>query len=869
LVTVRVETRIAAVCSVAFAAMIALAAPAAAQQQGGLRGQYQVGGEAYAGQPFLLGIVVEGLAEQPQPTAPAINVPGASVTPMGVELRPAPTVIINGQRVDQGSGTWVLRYRMEAPKGGNYALPEVKVVQGSTQVTVAGGRLKVSDLPSSDDMAIEVLLPQRPVYVGETIPVDIAWLLRKDPRDQSLSVPLLALADSFTITVPPPANPRQVVSFPAGGRDLDIGYTQDTIQRGGFEYTRLLFRVLVTPLKAGPIAIPPAQVVARLEVGMGRDAFGFPAARTELFRSSDEARTLDVRQLPETGKPPSFGGAVGSSFSIGVRASRSVVQLGEPVELEIAVKSDQRLDTVGLPPLDGPGMLPRAQFVVPADPPVGELSADGLTKTFKVAVQVVGAEATSVPALAFSYFDPARSAYQTIHSEPIALSVKGGSVVGAAQVVGGGKGSSGGGGAAPAAGGAPGDISLTGVELALSAPGASGGPLPRSVLWTIVGLLYLVPLAVFGARAWRTRTASRREEASEAKTALRALRDEIERAHRTPARDAAVSLPRAMRAAARALGRTVDEKLVERIENAGFAPGAGADPLPSELRNELADVADAWANGTRSDGDGGAAGGTAGKAGAVAVLVALATFVMPQPARADDAGVRAARADYQAALDAGDPQIRQRNFASASAAFARVARTSRSAALYADWGNAALGAGDIGGAALAYRRALALDADEARARRNLTWLRSRMPEGMRPTGGGATETLFFFHSAWSRDQRLVVGAAAFAVMVLLFVPWGGKRRPWMLAVAVAPALAWVAMTVSLVVEDRHSADAVVMQASVLRSADSGGAPPRLASQLPAGVEVVIVERRDDWTQIRLPGGTTGWLPAGAVERVQL
>ncbi|MBZ0233097.1 MAG: hypothetical protein K8M05_12270 [Deltaproteobacteria bacterium] len=527
---------------VAIAGLSLVLAPSTVAAQSGPRAQYQVGGEAYAGQPFLLAIVVEGLAEQPQPTAPAITVPGAAVTPMGVELRAPATVIVNGRRVDQGSGTWILRYRMEVPKGGTYALPDVKVAQAGTQVAVKGARLQVRELPRTRDMAIEVLLPQRPVYVGETIPVDIAWLLRKDPRNQELSVPLLALADSLTVTVPPPANPRQVVSLPAGGRDLDLGYTQDTIERGGVEYTRLLFRVLVTPLRAGPIAIPPAQVVAELEVGMGRDAFGFPAPRTERFRATDEARTLDVRPLPETGKPASFGGAVGSSFSMAVRASRSVVQLGEPVELEITVKSDQRLDTVGLPPLDGPGMLPRDKFVVPADPPVGELSSDGLAKTFRVPVQVVGADATAIPALAFSYFDPVRAAYQTIHSEPIALSVKGGSVV---------------------------------------------------------------------------------------------------------------------------------------------------------------------------------------------------------------------------------------------------------------------------------------------------------------------------------------GAAGFAAMVLLLVPWGGRRRPWMVAVALAPAITWVAMTVSLVVEDHHTSDAVVMQASILRTADSAGAPPRLASQLPAGVEVVIVERRDAWTQIRLPSGTTGWLPAAAVERVHL
>ncbi len=839
---------------VAMAALLVAPAPVAAQQ--GPRAQYQVGGDAYAGQPFLLGIVVEGFAEQPQPTAPAITIPGATVTPMGVELRAAATVIINGQRVDQGSGTWVMRYRMEVGKGGTYTLPEVKVAQAGTQVVVRSGRLQVADLPATGDMAIEVLLPQRPVYVGETVPVDINWLLRKDPRDQTLSVPLLSLEDTFAITVPPPANPRQVLSFPAGGRDLALGYTQDTIQRGGVEYTRLGFRILATPLRAGPVTIPPAQVVARLETGMGRDAFGFPTARTSMFRAADEPRTLDVRPLPESGKPPSFGGAVGASFSIAVRASRSVVQLGEPVELEIAIKSDQRLDTVGLPPLDAPGMLPKAQFVVPADPPVGELAADGLTKTFKVAVQVIGVDATAVPALAFSYFDPVGSAYQTIHSEPIALSVRGGAVVGSAQVVG-GNGSSGsptGAAGAPAAAPDSGGVSLVGVELALSSPGGDGAPLSRSVLWTLVALLYAVPLGLFAARSWRSRTAGRREEAGEVKAALRALHVEIERAQRAPAKAAAVALPRALRSCARALGRSVDERLIERIENAGFAPGAGDDPLSSELRNELADVAEVWTRPPRAP------------AGAVALLLALGALAAPSPARADDAA-RTARADFQAALDAADPQIRQRNFAAAATAFAKAARGARSAALYTDWGNAALGAGDVGGAALAYRRALTIDAVDGRARKNLTWLRSRMPEGMRPASGGATETLFFFHGSWSRDRRLLVGAAGFAVMVLLLMPWGGRRRAWLAAVALAPGLTWIAMTVSLVVEDRHRSDAVVMQSIVLRTADSAGAPPKLATQLPAGVEVVIVERRDDWARVRLPSGTTGWLPASVVERV--
>ncbi len=834
--------------------LAALVTAGPARAQSAPQAAYQLrGGPAHAGLPFIVDIVVEGFDEAPAPTAPTLNLPGGTATPAGIERRDAPTVIINGRRVDQGTGAWVISYRIDFAKGGTYTLPAVTVTQGGKQAVVRGGRLQVADLKMTDDMAIEVLLPERPVYVGETIPVEIAWLLRVNPQDQQFSVPLLGM-DQVQVSVLPPTNPRQVVKFAAGTGELQLGYQQDEIARGGAKYTRFRFPVLVTPLEVGALDIAPANVVAQLETGVGRDSFGFPTARTELFRASDRPRRLEVRPLPETGKPASFGGAVGASFSIAVRASRSVVQLGEPVELEITVKSAQRLDAVGLPPLDGPGMLPRDTFVAPADPPVGELAADGLSKTFRVSVQVVSDKAREIPALAFSYFDPDRTAYQTIHSDPIALSVKGGAVVGAAQVVGGGKDPGADDGAAALD---PGVVSLVGVDLALSAPGAAGaGALPRSVLWALVAALYLVPLVLLGLRSWRARTAGRREEAGEVKTALRALRDELERARKSTAKEAAVALPRALRAAAKAVGRPLDEDLIVRIENAGFAPGAGADPLSSELRNEVADVADGWAKPPRAGGP-----------KAVALVLGLGCLLgSPALARAADPTLAAGRTDYQAALAATDPEVRQRNFATAAAAFAQAARAGRSAVLYTDWGNAALGAGDLGGAALAYRRALALDAADGRARLNLAWLRSRMPDDLRPPPGSATETLFFFHGSWSRDRRLIVGAIAFALAVLVIVPWRGRRRAWA-SLAIAPALVWIAMTVSLLFEDRHPDDAVLMRSLVLRVADSAGAPPKRANPLPAGIELAVVEQRSDWARVRLPNGSTGWVPTGSLERV--
>jgi len=54
---------------------------------------------------------------------------------------------------------------------------------------------------------------------------------------------------------------------------------------------------------------------------------------------------------------------------------------------------------------------------------------------------------------------------------------------------------------------------------------------------------------------------------------------------------------------------------------------------------------------------------------------------------------------------------------------------------------------------------------------------------------------------------------------------------------------WIAMLASVVLEDRHPDDAIVMDAVILRAADSAGAPAALPQPLARGVEVTVVEHR--------------------------
>jgi hypothetical protein len=814
----------------------------------GTRAEYQLRGEPHAGVPFHLDAVVEGLDEDPAPVQPKLDIKGATVTPVAVQPNVSRSIqIINGRRIDSTRVTWVLRWRIVAPKAGRLAIPSITITQGGKSAQVRGADLEVNVIPEAPDMKLELQLPDRPVFVGETVPVKLVWMFQRGPQgDPEFSIPFTSL-DTFTITTPP-APQGKGLEIDIGAKRVQVPFTVDKATVNGQEFQRVTIELLVAPRTippGGKLDVPPSSVAVALAVGRP-DFFG--EAPKRMFRATDIARSLEVKPLPESGKPPAFAGAVGEQFSMHVSTSRSVVQLGEPVDLDITVKSDQRLDALALGKLDVEGRLPKDKFTVPADPPTGELSDDGKTKTFKVVAQVTG-PATEIPALAFSYFDPRKGTYQTIHSEPIALSVKGGSIVGANDVIAAAKSKQ------PAQQPAADDSALVTADLVLSSAGdADSQPLGGALLWALIALLYLVPLGVFGFRTYQLRTAKQREEAVEVRIARKRVEEILDRAAKQPAREVAGPLAAALRDLARALGRPLDDAgLLAKLETESFAPAAANHPLSADLRSESAGLVRRWQQAARRVG---------GKTAAVTILL----LALAGSARADS--LDDGRQAYTQAMSlTGDATARKNAFARAAAALGEAARQHPGRPeLLADWGNAALGAGDPATATLAYRRALAIDGGNARARKNLGWLRTRQSTEFRPvTTTSAADDLLFFHR-WPRSRRLLVGAAAFAIAVLLLVPWGGRRKSALVGLAVIPLAVFLAMNISVLLEKRAN-DAVVMDGVVLRAADSAGAPAALTTPLPRGAEVTIVEHRDQWTRIRIANGTSGWVPTGAVQRI--
>ena len=130
------------------------------------------------------------------------------------------------------------------------------------------------------------------------------------------------------------------------------------------------------------------------------------------------------------------------------------------------------------------------------------------------------------------------------------------------------------------------------------------------------------------------------------------------------------------------------------------------------------------------------------------------------------------------------------------------------------------------------------------------------------------ETLFFWRRAMSTSRRHLWGALAFAAAMLLAIPWSARRQATRSRLAIVPALLWLALTGSALLDSGETLDGVVtVDGITLRSADSDGAPATLASPLPAGAEIEILEQRQSWSRIVLADGTRGWVKSHTVEKV--
>jgi hypothetical protein len=547
----------------------------------------------YAGETIDIIVVAEGFDEEPVPSVIVASPPHGQLVAIGIRPSVSTSItIVNGRVQRTKQVKFIFSYRFTSAQPGPVEIGSFVVAQNSNRVTSRPMRLDLQPIPSSDQMSVELLLPEEPVYVGERVPVTLRFTLtgrlQENLHQYGLRAPFFELSETFQFLDPPEAaGTTKVEILTPSGAITRMGHATEK-KRNGEKYLVVEVRRIAVPLRAGNLEIPAASLDVEEGVRFRRDLFGGRRpTQVRKWRAVDRARRLVVKQVPAGRTPASFAGAVGSGFSLTVSANRTVVKVGEPIALEFELRGDGNLETAALPRLDSEGLLPVSQFRVPDGEITGRVE-EGV-KRFTAMVRVLSAGVTEIPALEYAWFDPTIEQFQTTRSRPIALSVGAARIVDAADVQSGERppdeSIARDGGVSAATAPRSGPLVLTGADLAIERDPAllvrpSSGAAQGS--WLIAGLYAGSALIVLLAQIDRRRRdvdpavveRRRRVEAE-----LRRIRE----ASNLPTAEAAAELAHALRALIGMIpeGRRdkIDE-LVGECDARSYAPTADRDRAP-------------------------------------------------------------------------------------------------------------------------------------------------------------------------------------------------------------------------------------------------------------------------------------------------
>ena len=345
------------------------------------------------------------------------------------------------------SSSVTYNYTILPLKAGRFTIPPQTVQAGGKILRTPELALNVADAPgrppptttrpgrsaqsaqnqstnAGDLVFAELIVPKKAAYVGEIVPVQIrmGFDARVHPR----------------LTEPPDITGQGFTSQKLQQSSQNL----ETVNGRPFEV--VTFKTAIAAARAGKFEIGPVKAKAQVVVPRRRNAprsrspfdlfdlddpfsdpfFSNPFAqmgeRRDIQITSDPV-ALEVKPLPPNA-PPSFSGAIGS-FTMATDAKPKSVQVGDPITVTTTISGRGNFDRVNAPLLEderGWHKYPPSSKFKQDD----EVGISG-TKTFEMVISP-NENKQSLPLLAFSYFDPAKEQYVTLHSEPTAITVQGG-----------------------------------------------------------------------------------------------------------------------------------------------------------------------------------------------------------------------------------------------------------------------------------------------------------------------------------------------------------------------------------------------------------------------------------------------------------
>jgi hypothetical protein len=379
------------------------------------------------GESVTLSLTFTGGEPQTVPAPPAI--PNLEITYVGPSSEFS---VINGQVSSKVTHNFTVTPR----QAGDFTIPSLTANVGSEKLHTEPLTLKVlkpgapppEAISSGSQLAfVKLVLPKKQLYLGELTTAELQLYLRSEVRS----------IDHF-----------QVTAFPAEGFNVGklVQGNRRQTQVGNSLYTVIPLIATLKPVKTGPLNVGPVTVSVVLEVASANrrrggidpsgDLFsmfpGFGGTEQKQLSLATDQDALQVIPLPGENVPPGFNGAVGS-FTMTASAGPTNLTAGDPITLRVQISGRGALDSLALPNQDtwrDFKTYPPTTKVETTDP----LGLQG-TKTFEQLVVPQSADIKTLPAIAFSFFDPDQKGYRTLTQPPAPLLVRPGGSAPAPTVV--------------------------------------------------------------------------------------------------------------------------------------------------------------------------------------------------------------------------------------------------------------------------------------------------------------------------------------------------------------------------------------------------------------------------------------------------
>ena len=292
---------------------------------------------------------------------------------------------------------------------------------GGGQGNQGGQQQSTSDPQvSGKDLFLKVIPSKKSAYVGEQVVLTYKLYTKVPVSSVSLS---------------------KLPSY-AGFWTKDISDNSSTLKQSseyvnGIEYTTAeIHKVVVVPQRSGKLTLDPmtmecvAQI--RTERNNGRSMDPFEAFFNDPFFNrnivnvrkelASQPLSLEVKNLPENGKPASFAGAVGN-YNFKADIDKDMLGTNEAVTVTLTVSGTGNIELLQMPE---PVFPPDFEVYDPKITTNVNNTVNGLSGTKKAEYLAIPRRAGNfaIPVMEFSYFNPTTSSYETVQSNPYEIIVQ-------------------------------------------------------------------------------------------------------------------------------------------------------------------------------------------------------------------------------------------------------------------------------------------------------------------------------------------------------------------------------------------------------------------------------------------------------------